>query len=124
MSARVGFSTVEVSGPRIGILEEHVIGLPQCCPVSQNPRAGSTLRLTYEECGRCLEVYSICDTVRGFVGGWDGNERYPAERSMEGMIATLAQMAADVLGVPVTFRADLVLDVGGLRLSGRAEPRH
>jgi hypothetical protein len=107
----------------VHLRQQHTVALPPCCPVSGNPREGSTLTLAYEPAGWCLEVYSLRRVVSRFVGGWGGTPEYPPERNMEGMVATLAQMAADALAVAVEFDADLVLDVGPMRLTGSAEPQ-
>lgn len=118
-----GLRTQRVTGPEMHTYQRHEVALPPCCPVSGNPRAGSALRISYRPAGWCLEVYSLRAVVNRFRGGWPGTERYPAERNMEGMIRTLAQMAADALGLRVKARADLVLDAGRMTLRVSAEPR-
>ena len=117
-----GLRTQEVTGPDVGILQVHRVPLPEVCPISHNPREGSTLTVMYRPGGWCLEVYSLPQVIARFRGGWKGTERYPAERNMEGMIALLARMVADAVGVRVGVRADLVLDAGRMRIRGRAEP--
>jgi NADPH-dependent 7-cyano-7-deazaguanine reductase QueF len=101
----------------------HRILLPPCCPVSGNPQEGSALTLRYVPNRATLEVYSLESLVRQFIGGFDGDERYPAERNMEGMVQLIAQMAADALCVSVRFRARLVLDAGQMEIAGEACPR-
>jgi 7-cyano-7-deazaguanine reductase len=108
--------------PGVKMLQKHVVALPVCCPVSQNPREGSTLTVMYRPEAWVLEVYSLARVVDRFRGGFPGRGRYQPERNMEGMVRLLAQMAADALGVRVTVRAHLVLDAGLMRLYGRAEP--
>lgn len=117
-----GLRTQALTGPDVRTIQSHTVALPACCPVSGNPRDGSTLTLIYRPADVVLEVYSVGQLLRRFVGGWAGTERYPAERNMEGMIRLLAQMAADAVGVRVTARAHLVLDAGLMRVYGRAEP--
>ena len=118
-----GLRVQEVTGPAIPRAHlSNTVDLPQVCPVSGNPRAGSTLVFTYRPQGWCLEVYSVVQLVDRFRGGFKGRGRYPAERNMEGMIHLLAQMAADALGVPVNARADLVLDAGRMRVRAKATP--
>lgn len=118
-----GLRTQALTGPAVETYLRHVVDLPPCCPVSSNPRAGSTLSVSYIPAGWCLEVYSLAQVVGRFRGGWRGTERYPPERNMEGMIRTLAQMAADALELRVRVRADLVLDVGKMVIRASAEPR-
>lgn len=117
-----GLRVQAVTGPDIWTCEQNVIRLPVCCPISGNPRDGSTLTLTYLPKGWCIEVYSLNQLAERFVGGWKGNEHYPAERNMEGMIRLLVQMAADALGQPVSGRAHLVLDTGEMRIRTKAKP--
>jgi hypothetical protein len=103
----------------------HAVLLPPvCCPVSKNPKVGSTLRLSYAPGDRSLEVYSLSALLRRFVGGYPGSVcgTYPAERNMEGMIQLVAQMSADALGVPVSARAHCLLDTGEMIVRGRATP--
>lgn len=100
----------------------HTVALPVCCPISKNPREGSTLTVVYQPSGSVLEVYSVVAVVNLFRGGFPGAGKYRAERNMEGMIDLLAQMAADAVGVPVRVQADLVLDAGGMRITTKANP--
>jgi NADPH-dependent 7-cyano-7-deazaguanine reductase QueF len=117
-----GLRTQEVTGPAVAMVQRHEARLPAMCPVSGNPRPRSTLTLSYRAAGWCVEVYSLDQLLTRFVGGWRGSERYPAERNMEGAVALIAQMVADAVGVPVRFRALLVLDASPMRLAGTAEP--
>jgi len=103
--------------------QQITVDLPaNCCPVSHNPRPDSTLTLRYRDTGRVLEVYALKAVLRQFVGGYPGNEHYPAERNMEGMVHLIGQMAADALGCPVRVSASLVLDTGSMTIVGRARP--
>ncbi len=101
---------------------QHRVPLPECCPISHNPLAGSALTLTYRPRQWVLEVYGLRTLVGRFRGGFPGVGPYPPERNMEGMIQLLAQMSADAVGVPVHARADLVLDTGGMVLTAYARP--
>lgn len=104
----------------------HAVELPAaCCPVSKNPREGSTLTLRYVPSFYVLEVYSLRSLLRQFVGGYPGSEcgTYPPERNMEGMVQLLAQMAADALCVPIRYRAVLILGTGTNNHCGVANPR-
>lgn len=98
------------------------VDIPPCCPISKNPKEGSCVTLRYRPAGSALEVYSLRRLVRMFVGGFPGHGPYPPERNMEPMIGLLAKIAADHLGCPVHYRADLVLDTGRKTVSGRAVP--
>lgn len=119
-----GLRTMPLTGPRLpGAVVVHVVSFPSdCCPVSHNPREGSTLTLRYRPTDCTLEVYALQAVLRQFRGGFPGAGRYPAERNMEGSVTLLAQMAADALGVPVRVRARLLLDTGAMRVVCEAQP--
>jgi hypothetical protein len=118
-----GLRVQRVTGSPVRLHQQHTVALPPCCPVSENPRAGSALTLSYLPAGWCLEVYSLRHLIQGeFAGGFKGKGRYAPERNMEGMITHLAQMAADALAVRVRYDARLVLDTGEMRLRGKAVP--
>lgn len=112
---------LETTPSKEGLITD-TVALPPCCPVSKNPKEGSTVTLFYRPQGKALEVYSLRRLVRMFVGGFKGFGPYPAERNMEPMIGLIAKIAADHLGCPVRYRADLILDTGLKKVSGRALP--
>lgn len=118
-----GLRTQEITGPEMATYQSHEVLLPSCCPVSGNPKEGSRFRVSYIPAAQCLEVYSLKHVVADFQGGWKGRGRYPAERNMEGMIRTLAQMCADALDTKVRAEAILVLDAGSMSVRVRAEPQ-
>lgn len=118
-----GFRLMPRAHDAVGIRQHHSVELPEMCPVSHNPRPGSILTLSYTPDRWVLEVYGLRVVAHRFVGGFDGNEHYPAERNMEGAIQLIAQMAADAVVVPVRARADLVLDAGRMRLTVIARPQ-
>lgn len=118
-----GLRVQAVTGPAVMMRVRNTVALPPCCPRSGNPREGSSLTLTYQPNGWCLEVYSLRKLIADeFVGGFKGKGRYAPDRNMEGMIATIAKMAADALQRPVSFRAALLLDAGEMELEGEAQP--
>lgn len=84
-------------------VEHHDFEIPACCPVTKNPQAGSHLRIKYRPKAILLEVQSIYDYIREYIGG-----RLDV-RSMEGMIQNIAQDCANTLDVKVTVRANLLL---------------
>lgn len=79
---------------------------PSCCPVSRNPQSGS-VTVRFRPHGQVLEVYSMENYLKSFVGG-----HASGERNMEGMIEKIACDCAAALGVRVRVRADMVLDTG------------
>ncbi len=120
-----GLCTLPRDYPDVFTISRHVVELPaSCCPVSANPKDGSTLTLRYAPNDTVLEVYSLRALLRMSIGGYKGSDcgAYPAERNMEGMVQLVAQMAADALGAPVRFRAHVNIDTGILQLSGKATP--
>jgi 7-cyano-7-deazaguanine reductase len=93
-------------------LQCHAIALGSACPVSGNPKQGSTLKISYCPDKWHLEVYSL----RAFVDQFNGGLTYPnmapgeyAVRDQEHMIQYVAQSCADAVGVEVTATADLIL---------------
>lgn len=83
---------------------EHVLELPVCCPISQNPRPGSEITISYKGNAGFLEVASLRRYVHSFVGG-KGDIR-----SMEGMLQEIAQSCANALGVDVRLTSNLVIE--------------
>lgn len=101
----------------------NIVEIPSsCCPITKNPKGG-TISLTYSPEQRVIEVYSLRELARRFVGGFDATDHYPAERNMEGMVELMAQMVADAVGVDVSFSASIVLDCGQMIVSGEVSPR-
>ena len=107
-------------------VHEQVVTLPHCCPVTGNPQAGSTLTLIYRPLDRVLEVKSLAEYVASYRSGRDGI------RDMEGMIAQIAQDAANAVGVSVAFKGELYIDpsptpndwpLQSMRPSGEAYPK-
>jgi hypothetical protein len=125
LHAASGLSVMPVSDHRVASRTvTNTIALPSsCCPVSGNPRAGSTLNLIYQPKKWVVEVYSLRELTQRFVGGFEATEHYPAERNMEGMVELIAQMVADAVDVDVSFSASIVLDCGSLTLSGKVSPQ-
>lgn len=89
--------------------EQHVLELPPCCPVSKNPRPGSVITISYEPCGRSLDIISLYAYIHRFVGGLHNEQGELIVRDMEGMLMAIAEHCAQLLGQTVTLEADLVL---------------
>lgn len=81
--------------------ETHYLDVPSCCPVSGNPIPLSTVKITYEPNKVILEVESL----RAYIDSYKGGRG--EVRSMEGMIQTIAQDAANILRVYVRVKACL-----------------
>ena len=97
----------------------HICNIPSpCCPISKNPKAGSTISFTYKPNGWVVEVYSLQQLVMCFVGGYPGNDFYPAERNMEGMCQLQCRMVADAISIHVSYLANINQDCGGMKLTG------
>lgn len=86
--------------------ETHILQIPVCCPVSDNPRPGSELEIEYTPGETVLEVVSLRAYVDSYQGGRGD------VRSMEGMIQQITQDCANVLGRAVWVRANLVIEPG------------
>ena len=82
----------------------HVVEIPPCCPVSGNPRPGSTLTLRYiPKGGVVMPVEDLSVMVEEYVGG------FGAIRAQEEMIQNIAARCAALIQQPVRVRADLVI---------------
>ena len=83
----------------------HKCNIPaSCCPISKNPKAGSTIAFTYTPDGWVVEVYSLDALMKEFQGGYKGNDHYPAERNMEGMCQLLCRMVSAAWPVAAAIR--------------------
>lgn len=111
--------TIANARPGLSTEIEHILELPELCPKTQNPRPGSTLRLRYQAGARLLELFSLDEYVRAFVG-------HPVVRDMEFFVQTVAQDAADALGLSVVATADVTYNrlSQGQRITVTAEPSH
>lgn len=82
-------------------LVSHIIELPKCCPVSNNPLPGSKITITYNPKLYIIEVFSLKRYIDTFIGGKG------EIRSMEGMIQTITKDCACAVGVSVTIESEL-----------------
>lgn len=89
--------------------EQHVLELPPCCPVSKNPRPGSTITISYSPCGHSLDIISLTGYIHTFIGGKYNDSGQLEVRDMEGMLMAIAQHCAQMLGQRVMLEADLQL---------------
>ena len=89
------------------MLEQHILDIPVCCPVSKNPRPGSTITISYYPIGQSLEVASLIAFIHSFKGGLYDEAGELVVRDMEGMINHIAQECARILETSVTIEADL-----------------
>jgi len=90
-------------------VEEHVLAIHSCCPVSKNPRPGSTLTITYMPRGHSLEVGKLYAYIHQFRGGLHSDDGKLQVRDMEGMICRVADDCAKILGREVKVTAHLLL---------------
>lgn len=90
-------------------LEQHTLEIPPCCPVSKNPRPGSTITIRYRPHGASLEVATLVAYIHSYRGGLYDVAGQLLVRDMEGMLVQIAQDCADVLGVAVRVSAQLVI---------------
>lgn len=89
------------------MLEQHILDIPVCCPVSKNPRSGSTITISYYPNGQSLEVASLIALIHSFKGGLYDDAGQLIVRDMEGMIQRIAEECARVLAVSIVVEADL-----------------
>lgn len=106
--------------PSVPLFVSHTVPIPECCPVSKNPRPGSTIRVSYLPLDIVVPVEALEERVRGYVGGFE------SIRGMEEMIQDTARWCAIETGVRVRVVADLAIQppYGGeqqtMRVSARA----
>lgn len=110
------------SGRRM--LEQHIIDIPPCCPVSKNPRPGSNITISYRAKELVLDITPLYAYIRTFIGGLRNDEDQLLVRDMEGMLIKIAHDCAQVIEVPVRVTANLiVLPKQGMRLVARGYPQ-
>lgn len=110
--------TIGNARPDLDTRIEHVLLLPVLCLVTQNPRAGSTLTLSYAAGESLLELFSLDTYIDGFIG-------HATVRDMEYFVQTVAQDAADALGHEVRAQAEVWFNRlrQGQRIDVRATPQ-
>lgn len=92
-----------------GQLEAHTLAIPPCCPVSRNPRPGSTITISYRPHGTSLEVAALYAYIDQFDGGLKDESGTVIVRNMEEMIQRIAIDCAAATGVPVGVTANLLI---------------
>jgi 7-cyano-7-deazaguanine reductase len=95
-----------IDNPPISTLtsETHEVQVPALCPNTSNPIAGSTLTISYRPQGKLLEVYSINEYLRSFVGSQE-------VRDLELLTQVIARDCYEVLGVKVTVTGKYFLNI-------------
>lgn len=91
------------------MFEQHIIELPPCCPVSQNPRPGSNITISYRAKEFVLDITPLYAYIRAFVGGIRDGQGQLLVRDMEGMLLKIANDCAQIVKVPVRVTADLIV---------------
>lgn len=89
--------------------EAHILDLPECCPISKNPRPGSTITICYRPDAFKLEVIALRAYISQYRGGLRDEQGEIIVRDMEGMIARIAADCARVVCVPVRVFASLIV---------------
>lgn len=86
----------------------HTFEIHSLCPVTKNPRPGSTLAITYTPKESVLDVIGLDAYLRKFKGGFRENGDLTV-REMEHMIQRVADDCAGWIKCPVTVTAELNL---------------
>jgi len=89
--------------------EAHTLDLPQCCPVSHNPLPGSTVTICYRPGAYVLDIVTLYTYIHQYVGGLQDENGEIIVRDLEVMIARIAEDCAQVVQVPVSACARLLL---------------
>jgi len=105
--------------PTVAAFVSHSVPIPECCPVSNNPKPGSTIRVSYLPSSIVVPVEALEEKVRGYVGGFE------SIRGMEEMIQDIARWCSSETGVPVRAVADHIIQppYGGNRQTMRVSAR-
>jgi|GEM_PF-1491336 len=83
--------TVADPHPAMRTRQEHIINLPELCPASRNPGAGSSLRIRYRSHGHFLEIFALAEYIKAFIG-------HPIVRDVEMLTQVVANDCALALG--------------------------
>jgi len=95
--------TIANPNPHLTTQQTHCLQLPQLCPASKNPGAGSTLRISYSSKQQFLEVFSLSAYIQSFIA-------HPKVRDVELFTQTIArdcQQALDGEAVQVQGHFEL-----------------
>lgn len=87
----------------------HVIDLPELCPASKNPGAGSTLEISYVAQEHFLEVFSLRDYIDAFIG-------HMIVRDVEHLTQVVAKDCQTLLGHAVQVKGCFVLPALGQKV--------
>lgn len=108
--------------PTVAAFVSHSVPIPECCPVSNNPKEGSSIRVSYLPRDIVVPVEALEERVRGYTGGFE------SIRGMEEMIQDIARWCSAETGVRVRAVADLVIqppyggEIQKMRVSARGTP--
>ena len=96
-----------IDNPTIARLtkQTHEVDVPQLCPQTGNPTAGSTITIAYAPHQRLLEIYSLREYVASFIGSQD-------VRDLELLTQVIARDCHDILDVHVSVIGRYILNVG------------
>ncbi|NVK29869.1 MAG: hypothetical protein HWE20_02610 [Gammaproteobacteria bacterium] len=92
--------TIDNALPEIETEVEHVVYLPTLCLKSQNPKAGSLLRIRYTAAAKLLELFALDRYIQAYIG-------HPTVRDMEYFVQVIALECGRALGQPVTVLAEI-----------------
>lgn len=79
---------------------ENVVHLPELCPATRNPKEGSTLCIRYTAGEQLLELFSLDEYIRAFIGDQQ-------VRDMELFVQVVAEDLREVLGHALEIEAEL-----------------
>ena len=90
--------------------QSFTLALPiACCPVSKNPREGSTITIRYTPRSCVLEVGALFAYLQTYRGGLKDETGAYIVRDMEGMIMQIARDCGLALGTNVEVQAEINL---------------
>lgn len=89
--------------PELKTAVKHVIQLPILCNASQNPKAGSTISISYTADLVLLELFSLEKYINAFIG-------HKTVRDLEYLTQVIALECCRALKVETTVTADIILE--------------
>ena len=82
---------------------KHILQLPILCQASQNPKAGSTVSISYIADLVLLELFSLEKYIQAFIG-------HKTVRDLEYFTQAIALECQHALKVEVTVQSDIILE--------------
>ncbi len=118
------FKVIPNEYPGIRTIQMHELPLPVLCPMTQNPRPGSLVRIWYKPRRWHLNVVDLPVYIRKFIGAWRREGYATIIQGIEHMIQVMSFDFSKALEVNVIVKADVVVDEQRMVLFVKQEFSH